>query len=157
MTMVMTDMAFFSVGGGALLLALRCAHLGRHHHQDCQDSNCHLFVCSVTLWFLMPVAVFLKLVINHQILVCRAVLAFLGKLPGQLNCQHNHHHHSYRHHFNYYDHTWQVWWMGQSGKLGLECLCRSPLGLSGILEPKWWWLSWQRWWQLNDDCHGDIV
>ena len=33
----MTDMAFFSVGGGALLLALRCAHLGRHHHQDCQE------------------------------------------------------------------------------------------------------------------------
>merc|ERR1719242_1116160 len=58
-------MAFFSVGGGALLLALRCAHL---------------FVSSVTLWFLMPVTVFLKLVINHQILVCSAVLALLGKL-----------------------------------------------------------------------------
>merc|ERR1719234_360123 len=57
-------MAFFSVGGCTLLLALRCAHL---------------FISSVTLWFLMSLAVFLKLVINQHVLICSAVLTLLSK------------------------------------------------------------------------------
>merc|ERR550517_1749728 len=55
--------AFFSIGGCTLLLALRCANL---------------FISSVTLWFLMPLAVFLKLVIDQHILICSAVLTLFG-------------------------------------------------------------------------------
>merc|ERR1719291_117217 len=57
--------AFFGVGCCALLLALRCTHL---------------FISSVAVWFLVPLAVFLKLVIDQHVLICRAVLALLCKL-----------------------------------------------------------------------------
>merc|ERR1712087_254982 len=55
--------AFFSIGGCTLLLALRCANL---------------FISSVTLWFFMPLTVFLKLVIDQHILICSAVLTLFG-------------------------------------------------------------------------------
>ena len=82
----MTDVAFFSVGGCTLLLALRCAHLHFNRYQWMtiiiivhyyNVNKCHLFVSSVTVWFLVPLAVFLKLVIDQHVLVCRAVLTLL--------------------------------------------------------------------------------
>ena len=74
---------------GSFLILPWLPHLLRQGTDQNYDYHFHLFISSVTFWFLDPLAVLLKLVVDQDVLIGGAVLALLGKLPGQSSCQVN--------------------------------------------------------------------